>query len=187
MQHSRGYQLNISFALALYDWESWQSLLCLETKQMKSQSHSQTQVSFTRVSINQIPSYFHWSFLLRKPNSSGCTAIEIREFKSTDAFLKLIFRSQCFAAQTQNIPVPWSSEFFRNLGFKMGWILRTQRRAEDKVYGVDLQTSESEAETQQRVVVEMDEERKVWKWKQAIKFPDSLDIWGLLEKRYGYD
>lgn len=43
----------------------------------------------------------------------------------------------------------------------MGWILRTQRRAEDKVYGADLQTSESEAETQQRVVVEMDEERKV--------------------------
>lgn len=69
----------------------------------------------------------------------------------------------------------------------MGWILRTQRRAEDKVYGVDLQTSESEAETQQRVVVEMDEERKVWKWKQAIKFPDSLDIWELLEKRYRYD
>lgn len=117
----------------LYDWERWQSLLHLETKQMESQSHSQIQARFARIRITQMPSCFHWSALSCKPSSSGRTVIETREFKSIDTFLKLIFRSQCFAASTQKkIPVPWSSNFFRYLGFKMGWILWTQKWAKDR-------------------------------------------------------
>lgn len=133
------------------------------------------------------PHTFSEAFCCANPTPQDVLPLRSENSKALMHFWSWFSDPNALLHKCKKNPVPWSSEFFRNLGFKMGWILRTQRRAEDKVYGVDLQTSESEAETQQRVVVEMDEERKVWKWKQAIKFPDSLDIWELLEKRYGYD
>lgn len=136
---------------------------------------SHTWVSFDRTRIT--PSFFYWSnslFGFANPAHLEVLLLKPDTLIALILFLEQALRVQCPAASRQKTSIPSDAKLLRDLSFKMGGSLWTQNRAEVKspwswLAGcVTSGDPEFESQTEQRALVEMDEEAEVRKWKQAV-------------------